>query len=76
MMGIGHIFKINDRDTWPTSTRWSITSDNYLLNVFTSYNYSNSFISILIMNKSKELKNIIAVVTCDFKISWPEHYKS
>jgi hypothetical protein len=40
VMGIGHIFKIDDRYT--NIDRWSIISNNYLLNVFTDYNYSDS----------------------------------
>ena len=39
VMGIGHIFKIDDRYT--NIDRWSIISDHYLLNIFTDYNYSN-----------------------------------
>ena len=35
VMGIGHIFKIDDRDT--NIDQWSIIDDNYLLNVFTDY---------------------------------------
>ena len=39
-MGIGHIMKNDDCHTnidW-----WSNIDDNYLLNVFTDYDYSNS----------------------------------
>ena len=38
-MGIGHIPKIDDRYT--NTDRWSIISNNYLVNVFTDYNYSD-----------------------------------
>jgi hypothetical protein len=44
-MGIGHIFKIDDRYT--NIDRWSIISDNYLLNVLTDYNYSDEEIKHL-----------------------------
>jgi hypothetical protein len=40
VMGIGHNFENDDRYT--NIDRWSIIGDNYLLNVFTDYNYSNS----------------------------------
>jgi hypothetical protein len=53
VMGIGHIFKIDDRYT--NIDRWSIISDNYLLNVFTDYNYSDSLYFKSMLDKSKNL---------------------
>jgi hypothetical protein len=49
VMGISHIFKIDDRYT--SIDKWSIIGDNYLRNVFTDYNYSNSLISIASLTK-------------------------
>jgi hypothetical protein len=50
-MGIGHNFKIDNHYT--NIDRWSIIGDNYLLNVFTDYNYSNSLISRVCLTKVK-----------------------
>ena len=44
-MKIGHIFKIDDDLHYINIERWSVIGDNYLLNVFTDYNYSNSLMS-------------------------------
>jgi hypothetical protein len=50
VMGISHIFKIDDRYT--SIDKWSIIGDNYIRNVFTDYNYSNySLISIASLTK-------------------------
>jgi hypothetical protein len=56
-MGISHNFKIDDRYTniyW-----WSIIGVNYLLNVFTDYNYSNSLYLKSMLDKSKDLNKIV-----------------
>ena len=50
-MGIGHNFKIDNHYT--NIDRWSIIGDNYLLNVFTDYNCSNSLISRVCLTKVK-----------------------
>ena len=42
VMGIGHIFKIDDHYT--NTDQWSIFGEHYPLNVFTNYNYSNSLL--------------------------------
>jgi hypothetical protein len=52
-----HIFKIDDRYT--NIDRWSIISDNYLLNVFTDYNYSDSLYFKSMQDKSKDLNKIV-----------------
>jgi hypothetical protein len=57
VMGIGHIFKIDDRST--NIDRWSIIADNYLLNVYTDYNYSNSLYFKSKLDKSKDLNKIV-----------------
>jgi hypothetical protein len=57
-MGIGHIFKIDDRYT--NIDRWSIISDNCLLNVFTDYNYSDSLYFKSMLDKSKDLNKIVS----------------
>ena len=57
VMGIGHIFKIDDRYT--NIDQWSIISDNYLLNVFTDYNYSDSLYFKSMLDKSKDLNKIL-----------------
>jgi hypothetical protein len=48
-MGIGHIFKIDDRYT--NIDRWSIIGDNDLLNVFTDYIYSDSLYFMSMLDK-------------------------
>jgi hypothetical protein len=42
------------------SNRWSIISDNYLLNVFTDYNYSDSLYFKSMLDKSKDLNKILS----------------
>ena len=64
-MGIGHIFKIDDRYT--NIDRWSIISDN-LLNVFTDYNYSDSLYFKSMLDKSKELKTYRILTNYNFSI--------
>jgi prolyl-tRNA synthetase len=58
VMGIGHIFKIDDRYT--NIDRWSMIADSYLLNVFTDYNYSNSLYFKSMLDKSKDLNKIVS----------------
>jgi prolyl-tRNA synthetase len=59
-MGIGHIFKIDDRYT--NIDRWSIIGDNYLLNVLTDYRYSNSIYFKSMLHKSKDLNKIVSYI--------------
>ena len=49
VMGIGHIFKIDD-----------ISPLIYLLNVFTDYNYSDSLYFKSMLDKSKDLNKIVS----------------
>lgn len=51
VMGIGYNFENGYRYT--NIDRWSIIGDNYLLNVFTDYNYSNSLISRVCLTNVK-----------------------
>ena len=44
VMGIGYIFKIDDRYT--NIDRWSIIDDNNLLNAYTNYNYRSQIVFI------------------------------
>jgi len=77
-MGIGHIFKCDD--CYTSINRRSIIGDNYLLSVFTDYNYSNSLISRVCLTKVESCIKLyckgtlttiffsIAVVAGDIKI--------
>ena len=58
VMGIGHIFKIDDHYT--NIDRWSIIGDKDLLNVFTDYNYSDSLYFKSMLDKSKDLNKILS----------------
>ena len=60
VMGISHNVKIDDRYT--NIDQWSIIGDNYLLNVFTDYNYSNSLYFKNMLDKSKDLNKIISYI--------------
>jgi hypothetical protein len=57
-MGIGHIPKIDDRYT--NTDRWSIISNNYLLNVFTDYNYSDSLYFKSMLDKRNDLNKTVS----------------
>ena len=60
-MGIGHILEIDDH--YSNINRWSIIGDNYLLNVFTDYHYSNSLISRAWMTKVKRRMTLYHIRT-------------
>ena len=57
-MGIGHITKIDDR--YINTDRWSIISNNYLLNVFTDYDYSGSLYFKSMLDKRNDLNKIVS----------------
>jgi len=57
-MGIGHIFKIDDR--YSNIDRWSIIGDNYRLSLFTDYNYSNSLYFKSMLDKGNDLNKIVS----------------
>ena len=60
-MGIGHIFEIDDHYT--NIDQWLIIGDNYLLNVFTDYSYSNSLISREWLTKVKRRMKLYCIRT-------------
>ena len=68
-MGIGHIFKIDERYT--NIDRWSIIGDNYLLNVLTDYSYSNSIYFKSMLDKSKDLNKIVSYIYLQTTIFFP-----
>jgi hypothetical protein len=65
-MGIGNIFKIDDR--YINIDRWSIIGDNCLLNVFTDYNQSNSLYFKSMIYKSKDMNKIVSTTNKAYKI--------
>jgi hypothetical protein len=58
VMGIGHIFKIDD--CYINIDQWSIIGDDYLLSLFTDYNYSDSLYFKSMLDKNKDLNKIIS----------------